>query len=106
MFVFFWKNHQSTRFDFVSLQQWWDIGKIKIKQFCQQYTQNVTKTLTSSVKSLESEVEELQELADATGDQRYTERLVAKKSVLSNLLGVSAQGALIRSRFRNLWSGA
>ena len=95
---FFGKNHQSMKSDFMSLQQWWDFGKVQIKQFCQQYTQNVTKTLMSSVEALESEVEELRDLAEATGDQRHTEKLEVKKSVSANLLGVSA---LVRSRFQN-----
>ena len=40
------------KFEFVSLQQWWDFGKVQMVQLCQQYTQNVK-------KGLESEVEEL-----------------------------------------------
>ncbi len=55
-----------------------------------------------SVKALESEVEELQGLAEVTKDPRFFEALEFKKSVLTNLLGVSAQGALVRSRFKNI----
>ncbi len=58
--------------------------------------------LMKSVKALESEVEELQGLAEVTKDQRFFEALEFKKSVLTNLLGVSAQGALVRSRFKNI----
>lgn len=54
------------------------------------------------MKALESEVEELQFLAEATKDPCYLEALEVKKSVLANMLGVSAQGALIRSRFKNV----
>ncbi len=102
IFVSFWKNHQNTKNDFISLQQWWDFGKVQIKQLCQQYNCNVTKVLMKSVKALESEVEELQGLAEVTKDQRFFEALEFKKSVLTNLLGVSAQGALVRSRFKNI----
>lgn len=70
-----------------------------IRQFCQQYTRNVPKTFMNSVKTVECEVEKLQELAEAAGDHRYTETLAKKKSALTELLGVSAQGALIRSGF-------
>lgn len=102
IFVSFWKNHQSTKNDFMSLQQWWDFGKVQTKQLCQQYNCNVTRVLLKSVKALESEVEELQALAEATKDQCYLEALEIKKSVLTTLLGVSAQGALIRSRFKSV----
>ncbi len=100
IFVSFWKNHQNTKNYFISLQQWWDFGKVQIKQLCQQYNCYVTKVLIKSVKALESEVEELQGLAEGTKDQRFFEALEFKKSVLTNLLGVSAQGALVRSRFK------
>ncbi len=96
------KNHQNTKNDFISLQQWWDFGKVQIKQLCQQYNCNVTKVLMKSVKALESEVEELQGLAEDTKDSCFFEALEFKKSVLTNLLGVSAQGALVRSRFKNI----
>ena len=36
MFKFF-KSQWSTKKDFFDLLTWWDIGKIKIKQLCQQY---------------------------------------------------------------------
>ena len=71
---FLGENHQ-----FLSLQQWWDFGKVQIRQFCQQYTQNVTRTLVSSVRALDSEVVELQDLAEATGDQNQTETLKVKR---------------------------
>ncbi len=45
---------------------------------------------------------ELQSLADSTGEQEHFEVFRSKKSALSDLLGVSAQGALVRSRFQNV----
>lgn len=67
-FVYLWRNHQiiSVIFFFLSVQQCWDIAKYKIGQLRQQLTQNVTKTLMSSLKASESEVEVLQDLAKAT----------------------------------------
>uniref|UniRef100_A0A3B4TQD0 Reverse transcriptase domain-containing protein n=1 Tax=Seriola dumerili TaxID=41447 RepID=A0A3B4TQD0_SERDU len=102
IFKFFWEAHQRAKADFKSLQQWWDVGKTKIKQFCMEYTKNITKTLTNSVRILETEVEKLQQVAEATGDPRCSESLAGKKSALNKLLSVSAQGALVRSRFRNV----
>lgn len=51
----FWKNHERMKHNFESLQLWWANGKMKI-HLCQQYTRDVTKTLTSSINFFETEV--------------------------------------------------
>ncbi len=83
------------------MQQWWDVEKSQIKQFCQQYTRNVTKHITRSLQDLDTEVVELQRLVDSTGHQGHTEALKSKKASLANLLGITAQGALVRLHFMN-----
>ena len=50
-----------------------------------------------SMRELEIEVVDLQ----STQDRGHIEALTAKKTALSSLLGVKAQGALVRSRFMN-----
>ena len=100
-FACVWGIHQSQKSSFPSLQQWWDIGKVQVKLFCQQYTRNVTKHITRSLQDLEIEVVELQELVDSTGNQGHVEALKVKKAALANLLGITAQGALVRCRFMN-----
>lgn len=76
--------------------------KIKIKQLCLQYTLNVTRDMTRSMKALESEIVKLQDLADSTREGEHFKVLKRKKSALSNLLGFSGQGALVRSRHQNI----
>ena len=51
------------------------------------------------MRELEIEVVDLQSLAESTGDRGHIEALTAKKTALSSLLGVKAQGALVSSRF-------
>lgn len=102
VFRSFWSNHRLTKHEYSSLQQWWDVGKVKIKQLCLQYTLKVTKDMARSMRALEREVVELQGLADSTGDREWIQVLKSKKSALSDLLGISAQGALIRSGFQNV----
>ncbi|KAI2646017.1 Transposon TX1 uncharacterized 82 kDa protein [Labeo rohita] len=51
-----------------SLQQWWDVAKAQIKQLCQQYTHNVTRGITYSIKAIKRELVELQGLADNPSD--------------------------------------
>ncbi len=101
-FKAFWENHRKTKSTFRSIQQWWDFGKIQIKQFCQQYTHNVTRELGRSLKSLEIDIKNCQQLADSTGDHYYLDTCLKKKAQLADLLGHKAQGALVRSRFQSI----
>lgn len=102
VFLFFWKEFRTTKSCFKSLQQWWDCGKVQIKQLCQEYTANVTKSIALSMRKLEEEIMELQNLAEQTGDQRSNEILKTKKKTLADFLGLRAQGALVRSRFQSV----
>jgi len=102
VFKVFWEDFKKTKASFQDIQQWWDFGKIQIKQFCQQYTRNFTKELNSSKKVLETEIINLQTLADITNNQNYTEMISNKKTQLADLLGVKTQGALVRSRFLSI----
>lgn len=98
----FWNDFRTRKSSFQSLQQWWDFTKVQIKQLCQDYTFSVTRDLTRSMKKLEEEIIELQNLAEQTGNQTYTENFKAKMKLLTDLLGNKAQGALVRSRFQSV----
>ena len=100
-FIFLWKVYQTRKKDFASLKQWWDCGKVEIKNFCQQYTFNVSRDITRSMSDLEIEIVELQNSVASTGNRGSINDLKYKKAVLADLLGSKAQGALIRSRFQN-----
>lgn len=100
-FIFFWENFRMRKDDFASLKQWWDHGKVEIKQLCQQYTFNVSHNIAKSMRDLETEIVELQISADSTGNPGCIEDLKLKKTVLADLLGSKAQGALVRSRFQS-----
>ena len=67
-FKFFWESHRESRPAFTNIQQWWDFGKTQIKQLCQHFTRGVTTALTRSMKVLETQVVELQTLADSTAN--------------------------------------
>ncbi|KAL2076997.1 hypothetical protein ACEWY4_027414 [Coilia grayii] len=102
VFRHFWNYFRTMIPSFQSLQQWWDFGKVQIKQLCQEYTLNVTRDITRTIKTLEREIIELQVLAENTGTPNLTENLKIKKNLLAELLGISAQGALVRSRFQSV----
>ncbi|XP_067438538.1 LOW QUALITY PROTEIN: uncharacterized protein [Thunnus thynnus] len=58
--------------------------------------------MARSIRALEREVVELQAFADSTGERGHIENLKTKRSVLADLLGTSARGAVVRSRFQNV----
>ncbi len=60
IFKEFWISFRTTKSSFQCLQQWWDVAKAQIKQLCQQYTLNVTRDITRSMKTIEKELVELQ----------------------------------------------
>ncbi|KAK3570794.1 hypothetical protein QTP86_026348 [Hemibagrus guttatus] len=64
------------------------------------YTLNITRDIVRSLKALEIEIVELQRL-EATGDRGHIEALKSKKAKMNNLLDITAQGALVRSRFKS-----
>lgn len=84
------------------MQTWWRFGKTQIKQLCQQYTHNVTKDIIKSIRVLEDEILKFQEVAQSSGNQTHNEGLFLKKSVLSDMQRVKAQGTLVRSRFQDI----
>ncbi|KAK3522519.1 hypothetical protein QTP86_017665 [Hemibagrus guttatus] len=72
-------------------RQWWDHGKVLIQQLCREYTVNITRNITKSLKDLEIGIVELQVLAESTGDRRHVEDLKVKKALMADLLGTKAQ---------------
>lgn len=102
IFRFFWNEFRTTKSDFQSLQQWWDFGKTQIKQLSQQYSYNITKELTRSMVKLEDDIKKLQESIGTEQNQELIEILNRKKKELAGILDLKAQGALIRSRFKNI----
>ncbi len=55
-FGLFWKSWREERGSYSSLSQWWYLGKVQIKAFCQQYTTNNTETLKVKMKMIEQEI--------------------------------------------------
>ncbi|KAI4874446.1 hypothetical protein NFI96_005561, partial [Prochilodus magdalenae] len=100
-FIFFWDTFRLQRPSFSSVLQWWDIAKIQTRVFCQQYTLNVTRDIARSLKALEMEIVELQNLGATTGNREHIKTLKRKTATLADLLGARVQGALVHSRFQS-----
>lgn len=88
--------------EFQCLQEKSDVATLQVKQLGQQYTLNVTRDITRSVKTIEKELVELQMLVDSTGNLAHFDALNKKKNILAKLLDIVTQGALISSRFQSI----
>ncbi|KAK3562249.1 hypothetical protein QTP86_032586, partial [Hemibagrus guttatus] len=77
-----------------------DVEIFRLKKLITRYTLNVTRDIVRSLKALEIEIVELQRL-EATGDRGHTEALKSKKAKMNDLLDITAQGALVCSRFKS-----
>ncbi|KAK3519527.1 hypothetical protein QTP70_034596 [Hemibagrus guttatus] len=77
-----------------------DVETFRLKKLITRYTLNVTRDIVRSLKALEIEIVELQRL-EATGDRGHIEALKNKKAKMNDLLDITAQGALVRSRFKS-----
>lgn len=71
-----WKLQKEN---FSSLKQWWNVGKIQIEVFCNQYAFNVTKDIVGYIQNLEVNIVEFQNLCDSIGDQDHFKSLKKKK---------------------------
>lgn len=100
-FVYFWGTFKRQKVSFSSLRDWWEYGKVQIKMLCQQYTSHVTKGIIASLNVLEKDILELQSSL-SVGSKGCGEDLEGKRNTLADLLGVRAQGALVRSRFQSV----
>jgi hypothetical protein len=68
-FTYFWKQFGLKKHAYRSLRQWWDYGKVEIQQLCRQYTLNVSREISRSMRNLEIEIVELQNSAASTGNR-------------------------------------
>lgn len=95
VFGHFWQQFKNKKSSFDSLQQWWDIAKIEIQQLCRMYTLNVSRDISRSLKDLEKEIIEIQNLVESVRDRECVKILKDKKKILDDLLGVKAQGVAL-----------
>ncbi|KAK3542572.1 hypothetical protein QTP86_030400, partial [Hemibagrus guttatus] len=77
-----------------------DVEIFRLKKLITRYTLNVTRDIVRSLKAVEIEIVELQRL-EATRDRGHIEALKSKKAKMNDLLDITAQGALVRSRFKS-----
>ncbi len=77
-FKFFWNNFKGTKALYVSLQQWWDVGKVQIQQLCRTHTLNASRDISQSVEVIENEILDLQHSLVFGKDQERVKDLKRK----------------------------
>ncbi len=95
-FNLFWQSWREERCSFSLLSQWWDMGKVHIKLFCQQYTVHNTRTLKEKMKSLEEDI-----LRQSSHDDS-ADSIERNTFLLKTLLEEQGKTALLRTRYSQL----
>ena len=92
-----WRNEKSR---FNTIQLWWDIGKLKIKDLTKQYTSKLSNNYKRTKHSLQREINNFEQQLPT--NPALVGLLNEKKSSLENLVKTETKGAAIRSRHRIL----
>lgn len=99
-FKLFWEKWKERKSDFENLSQWWDVGKVQIKEFCQNVSAYNFMNVKRTIQSLQKEIAILEEdLINNKGVQSNGTNLNEKRKELGTLLQERVKGALVRSRF-------
>lgn len=101
-FKLFWEEWSFRKKDLKNLLQWWELGKIQIKIFCQQYTWFSTRKIKQKISEIEHDICHITSGMIQHSDSSSAVFLSKKNQDLKSLLQVRAKGALIRSRFMSL----
>ncbi len=99
-FHFFWNSWREERVNFPSLSQWWDVGKMQIKIFCQQFTAHSRGALLEKMKALEQEI--LGQSSHSTTGSISTDSFERNKFLLRSLTEEQGKTALLRAKFTRL----
>lgn len=95
-FTLFWEEWRERKTQYKSLSQWWDIGKVQVKLFCQKYSAHNRSILENQMRQLEQDILQLN---IEENDESTAEVLETRKILLRNLLEEKAKETLIRARF-------
>ena len=100
-FELFWTVWRGRKNEFESLSQWWDVGKVQVRVFCQQYTAFSTARVKAAVQQLEQDIKDIERGLSADNSPGDT-ALGRKRQELGTFLQERVKGALVRSRYLNI----
>ncbi len=98
-FKLFWETWKSDKGSFENIIEWWEVGKVHIRSFCQQYTSHSSLVLKKTLEWLEKEIIDIERSMNDNVAQNLQELWTEKKNQLSSYLNEKVKGALVRSRF-------
>ncbi|CAM5092779.1 unnamed protein product [Eretmochelys imbricata] len=99
----FWLAWREQRRAFPSAQRWWDLGKVRAKLFCHDYTWGTSRRRNMAIEQLEREVLEMERhLAASPEDLFLCGACRERREELRALKDHWARGAFVRSRIRLL----
>ncbi|CAM5087679.1 unnamed protein product, partial [Natator depressus] len=99
----FWLAWRGQRRAFPSARRWWDLGKVRARLFCRDYTRGASRRRDAAIGQLEREVLELdRRLAASPEDPSLCGACREKREELRALEDHRARGAFVRSRIRLL----
>jgi len=84
---------------FENLSQWWDVGKVNIRIFCQNYSSHVGSVVKATVKRLQRDIELLEQGIFNNNELVHDDALRKKNKELGTFLQEQVKKALIRARF-------
>ncbi|CAM4671350.1 unnamed protein product, partial [Caretta caretta] len=94
----FWLAWQGQQRAFPSARWWWDVGKVRARLFCRNYTQGATRRRDAVIGQLEREVLDLERrLASGPEDPPLHAAYWEKREELRALEDHRARGAFVRS---------
>ncbi|CAM2114488.1 unnamed protein product [Caretta caretta] len=95
----FWLAWRGQRHAFPSARRWWDLGKVRARLFCRNYTRGTSQQRNAVIEQLEREVLELERhLAASPKDPLLCGVCREKREVLQALEDHWVRGAFVRSR--------
>ncbi|CAM2114275.1 unnamed protein product [Caretta caretta] len=99
----FWLAWREQWRAFPSVRRWWDLGKVRAKLFCRDYTRGTSRRRNAAIEQLEREVLEMERcLAANPEDPSLCGACREKREELRALEDHRARGAFVRSRIRLL----
>ncbi len=97
----FWEKWKETKSE--NLSQWWDVGKVQIKEFCQNVSAYNFMNVKRTIQNLQKEIAVLEEdLINNKGVRSNGTSLNEKRKELGTLLQERVKGALLGQGFVKL----
>ncbi|CAM2097126.1 unnamed protein product [Caretta caretta] len=99
----FWLAWREQRRAFPSARRWWDLGKVRAKLFCRDYTWGTSRRRNAAIEQLKREVLQMERrLAANPEDPSLCGACREKREELQALEDHRARGAFVQSRIRLL----